>query len=577
MRTKRSRVRISIAVIAVFAVVLVFVVRLVDIQVVRADEFNAASHDKRGREIITYGVRGDIVDTHGAVLADSVLRYDITASPRVALQQRDAATSLVAELAALTAITAQDPAKLLADITAEPESDFMYLIKGVTLDVFERIDALDIPWMSAERRATRSYPNGQIAGNLVGFIGTDGPQAGLELSEDDCLASVNGSVSYEKGEDGTALPGSEVAVKKSKDGGTLRLTIDRDLQFFVQQRMQQTAQELGATWATAVVIRVKDGHLMSVADWPTVDPNNVDDAPRDALGSRAFSTPYEPGSTMKALTAASVVDAGVAKPSSGVVVPYELPQPDGSSIHDAFYHETTKMTLAGALVESSNVAVAQFSDLLSAEKRHDYMSAFGLGDQTEVGFNGESSGIVPDADQWFGRTNYAVQYGQGMTATSVQMASVFQTMGNKGQRMPVTLVEGCDTAEGTASDNAAVEGRQVLSPSAAKETIAMMEQVANKSGSASQLQIPGYRTAVKSGTAEVAVNGEYDDNTVVISYAGVAPADDPQYAVVVTAGVPDRVFSGLIAPTWRDVMAQTLTTFRVPPSTSPAPDLPVNW
>ena len=118
---------------------------------------------------------------------------------------------------------------------------------------------------------------------------------------------------------------------------------------------------------------------------------------------------------------------------------------------------------------------------------------------------------------------------------------------------------------------------EVLSASAADQTVAMMEQVANKSGSAPKLQIPGYRTAVKSGTAEVVVNGGYDDNSVVISYAGVAPADDPQYAVVVTAGIPDRVFSGLIAPTWRDVMAQTLTTFRVPPSTSPAPDLPVNW
>ncbi len=143
--------------------------------------------------------------------------------------------------------------------------------------------------------------------------------------------------------------------------------------------------------------------------------------------------------------------------------------------------------------------------------------------------------------------------------------------------MPVTLVEGCEQADGTMTDVASSEGTQVLSTSAADQTVAMMEQVANKSGSAPKLQIPGYRTAVKSGTAEVAINGGYSDNSVVISYAGVAPADDPQYAVVVTAGIPARVFSGLIAPTWRDVMAQTLTTFRVPPSTTPAPDLPVNW
>ncbi len=577
MRTRSSRVRISLAVLMVFAIVAVFVVRLVDIQVVRAEEFNAASLDKRGQDITTYGVRGDIVDANGAVLADSVLRYDITASPRVALLPTDAATSVPAQLAEIAALSGQDPAALYAAMTADPTSDFMYLVKGVTLDVFEKIDALNISWVYPERKSARSYPNGEIAGNLVGFIGTDGPQAGLELTENECLASENGTLTYERGEDGTALPGSEVVTEQSKDGGTLRLTIDRDLQFYVQQRMEQTALELGATWATAVVIRVADGHLMSVADWPTLDPNNVDAASRDALGSRAFSTPYEPGSTMKALTAASLVDSGAVSPADGVVVPYELLQADGSSIHDAFYHETQNLTLAGALVESSNVAVAQFTDRLSAEKRHDYMSAFGLGKYTEVEFNGESAGQLSDADQWFGRTNYAVQYGQGMSATSVQMASVFQTIGNQGVRMPVTLVEGCEQADGTMTDVASSEGTQVLSTSAADQTVAMMEQVANKSGSAPKLQIPGYRTAVKSGTAEVAINGGYSDNSVVISYAGVAPADDPQYAVVVTAGIPARVFSGLIAPTWRDVMAQTLTTFRVPPSTTPAPDLPVNW
>jgi cell division protein FtsI (penicillin-binding protein 3) len=576
MRTRRSRLRISLAVVAVFIVVSVFVVRLVDIQLVRADELQAEASDKRDRSLTIYGTRGDIVDANGAVLADSVLRYDITASPRVALQRTDAATAVLADLTRITTITQQDPNAILAEFMADPTSDFTYVVKGVTLDVYEQIDALEIPWIYPERRPARSYPNGEIAGNLVGFIGTDGPQAGVELTEDECLASVDGEASYASAEDGTQLPGTVVTSREAKDGGTLRLTIDRDLQWYVQQRIEQTALELGAQWATGVVIRISDGHLMAVADWPTVDPNNVDDAPRDALGSRAFSTPYEPGSTMKALTAASLVDAGVANPGTGVVVPYSLPQPDGTSIHDAFYHDTENLTLAGALVESSNVAVAQFSDLLPADARHDYMEAFGLGDYTEVDFNGESAGDLPDADQWFGRTNYSVQFGQGMQATSVQMASVFQTLGNGGVRMPVTLVEGCEWPDGTVTEQPSTEGRQVLSQSAADQTVAMMEQVANKSGSAPKLQIPGYRTAVKSGTAEVAENGVYG-NKVIISYAGVAPADDPQYAVVVTAGNLDSVFSGLIAPTWTDVMAQTLTSFRVPPSPTTAPDLPVYW
>jgi len=578
MRTRRSRARISAAVVVVFAIVAVFVVRLVDIQIVQAQEYNAESEDKRARTLITYGTRGDIVDTNGAVLADSVLRYDITASPRVALSREDAAASVLADLTRIAEITGQDPAAMFAGLSADPASDFTYIIKSVPLETYEKIDALDIPWIYTTRHPARTYPNGQIAGNLVGFINTDGPGAGLELSEDECLASTNGTATYESAEDGTQLPGSVVTTQETKDGGTLRLTIDRDLEWSVQQRMQQAALDLGATWATAVVIRISDGHLMAVTDWPTIDPNTVHDGPAgSATGSRAFSTPYEPGSTMKALTAASLVDSGAARSDSGVVVPYSLEQPDGSSIHDAFYHDTENLTLAGALVESSNVAVAQFSDLLPAQQRHDYMAGFGLGTTTEARFLGESSGTLPDADQWFGRTNYSVQYGQGMTATSVQMASVFQTIGNGGVRMPVTLVEGCEHADGTVTEQPTYEGRQVISEAAANTTVSMMEQVANKSGSAPNLQIPGYRTAVKSGTAEVAEDGGYASNKVVISYAGVAPADDPQYAVVVTAGIPDSVYSGLIAPVWRDVMAQTLTTFRVPPSTSPAPDLPVYW
>lgn len=576
MSTRRTRGRMTLSSVVVFLIVGVFVARLVDIQVVRADALNSQARDKQGQSLVTYGVRGDIVDSHGAVLAESVLRYDITASPRVVFGRPDGASRVGGELARIGEATGIDPAKLRETLAADPKSDFVILVKSVTLDVYEKIDALNISWVIAQRKQARTYPNGQIAGNLVGFLNTDGPGGGLEQSQDSCLASSDGSATYERAEDGTQLPGSVVTTKAAQDGGELVLTIDRDLQFAVQQRMQQAAMQLGATWTTAVVTRIKDGHLMAVADWPTIDPNDVDGAAEGARGSRAFSTPYEPGSTMKALTAASLVDAAVATPTSGVVVPYSLEQQDGTSIHDAFYHDTENLTLAGALVESSNVAVSKFSDLLPAQQRHDYMANFGLGDYTEADFTGEASGTLYPADQWFGRTNYSVQFGQGMTATSVQMASVFQTIGNGGVRMPVTLVEGCRHPDGTVTEVPAGEGRRVLSESAANQTVAMMEQVANKSGSAPKLQIAGYRTAVKSGTAEVAVGGSYGGN-VVISYAGVAPADNPQYAVVVTAGIPDSVYSGLIAPTWRDVMAQTLTTFRVPPSTSPAPDIPTTW
>lgn len=181
------------------------------------------------------------------------------------------------------------------------------------------------------------------------------------------------------------------------------------------------------------------------------------------------------------------------------------------------------------------------------------------------------------AEEWDERTNYAVQFGQGLSVTSVQVASAYQTLGNGGVRMPVTLVEGCEWPDGSVTEVPSSEGTQVISESAADQTVAMLEKVVTEGWSSSDLVIPGYRVAAKSGTAEVAENGVYGDKAV-ISYAGLAPADDPQYAVVVTAGIPSSLYSsGAIATTFRDVMAQTLTTFRVTPSTQPAPAIPLTW
>ncbi len=577
MRTRRSRARISLVMVLMFAIVATFTSRLVDIQIVQASELNAQSLSKRAQELISYGARGEILDAHGAVLAASVERYDIEASPRNALTRSDALTSVPEAVGKIALITGQDPAALMAVLTSDPESDFAYLAQGVTHDQFVAVRELDIPWVYYGVRPSRTYPNGAVAGNLVGFIGTDGPQAGLELSEDECLASTNGSATYEKGEDGVQLPGSLVTTVEPKNGGSLGLTIDRDLQFYVQQRMAQTYSELGAEWVTAVVMRVGDGHLMAVADYPSVDPNNVDGVPNTALGSRAFSWAYEPGSTMKAIAAASLLDAGVANQTTPITAPGRLYLSDGGFIKDSFAHDDLRYTLTGALTYSSNTAMSLFSELLPAEQRYNYFTGFGFNSETEVGFTGESEGLVHSAENWDERTNYAVQFGQGLSVTSVQLASAYQALANGGVRMPVTLVTGCTWPDGSTTELPPTEGTRVVSETAANQTVEMLEKVVTHGWASADLTIAGYRVGAKSGTAEVAENGVYGDKTV-ISFAGMAPADDPQYVVVVTAGIPSSIYSsGDIASSFHDVMAQTLTQFRVTPSTVSAPDIPLTW
>lgn len=594
--SRKNRRRTAAATIAIFLVVSVFVVKLVDIQVVRADALTTESLHKRSIAVTTYGARGDIVDTNGIVLADSVERFDITASPVIALAKTtfkrtipgQAATvrkplkeeiSVDQALAELAGATGETVESLRAALEAKPNSDFAYLSRSADLDVLRKVQALNISWVYYERRPSRTYPNGAVAGNLVGFIGTEGPQAGLELKQDKCVASSDGSSTYERGADGVRLPGSTVTTKQATDGGTLKLTIDADFQWYVQQQIAAQARATGAKWATAVVVRVKDGHLMAVADYPSVDPNNVNGSKTNELGSLAFSTPYEPGSTFKAISAAMLIDAGEATPKTQVLTPNRLVV-KGGTIKDVFDHGDMRWTTTGVLINSSNIGISLLTRKLPASVRYDYMRKFGVGERSAVGFAGESTGVLRAVKDWDPVTSRTVTFGQGVSATSIQVASVYQTLGNGGVKMPITLVEGCEKTDGTVTGKTKAKGTRVVSTKAANDTVDMLENFVTQGPLSQVLTIPDYNVAAKTGTAQVAdlVNGGYKKYDRVVSVAGLVPGDKPEYAVVVTLGEPDTIkTSAAAAPTFTKIVSQVIKTFRVAPSSKKVPYLPATY
>ena len=577
INARSTRRRLALTVLALFATIILFSVKLVDIQIVRAAELNEQSLGKRSVAVPTYGARGDITDTDGVLLASSVDRFDITASPKVMNALALEGEPVEEQIAGLAEATGESVETIVASLGADPESDFAYVSKSATLAELTAVKALKVPWVYEQLHPSRTYPNGAVAGNLVGFIGTDGPQAGVESVYDSCLASTNGSSTYEKSKDGVRLPGSTVTEKEPVDGGSLRLTIKSDLNWFVQEELATRATAVGADWGTAIVVRVSDGHIMALADFPSVDPNNVDGVPVTALGSLAFSTPYEPGSTFKPMTAAMLIDQGVASPTSHIVAPGRIKFPNGQYIKDVWAHGDLRLTLAGVLMNSSNTGISKFSDLLSQEQRYDYFTKFGIGQKTEVGFLGESAGSLRPVKDWDQITNYTVAFGQGVSATSAQMASIYQTLGNNGVRMPLTLVEGCTMPDGTVTDLPSTEGRRVVSDTAADQTVLAMETIVSKGPIGSLLRIPGYRIAAKTGTAEVAENGVYTKDRIV-SVAGLIPAENPQYAVIVTLGKPDTMkTSTAAAAPFRNIMTQVIKTFRIVPSPDAAPDVPVTW
>ncbi len=571
--------RIGFLLVSVFLVAVFFVGRLIVIQVVDAEKLNSEAEIHRTMSRILYGVRGDVVDANGVVLAATVERYDITASPRYAVDfVRDDATVTVEQaLSEIAEITEAKVAELRVAITKDPGADFTYLVKGVTIAVLRQIQDLGIPWVYYDLRPTRTYPRGAVGGNLVGFMGTDGPLAGIELAHDSCLAATDGVLTYAKGRDGIRIPGSTLEQTPPVDGGKIHLTIDSDLQWFSQKVLNARGKELGAEWATALIVRIEDGHILAAADWPSVDPNNVDGSKVDDMGARLFSSPYEPGSVVKPITIASMIDQGLVGPSSQFTVPGRFELEDGKYFADAFAHGTERWTTTGILVKSSNIGMNVMADQLNKKARYDILRSFGVGQKTAVNFLGEDSGFIATPDVVDNVTQHTEIFGQGITMTSAQIASAYQTLGNNGIRQPLTLISGCEKPDGTVIDLPPTEGVRVVSAQAANQTISMMETVAKIGFLKTLVGVPGYRIAIKSGTAEVARNGAYTDDRI-ISVAGVAPAENPKFAIVVTFGLPEYERTSLAAATsFATLMGQALKYYRVPPSTGKAENWPIEW
>ena len=575
---RRARWRPAFVLLSVLVLAGVFLVRLTDVQVVQADALRTASKDRRSITTVLPGPRGDIVDASGTVLATTVTRYEITAVPWIAAKGGHVAAQSARIAKALGVATAP----IQQALTADPKASYALLAKQVTFSTLQKVKALDLGWLYYDATSKRTYPAGGVAGNLLGFLGSDEtPLAGIERADNTCLAGTDGQSVAESALDGTPIPGTSATVKAAKPGGTVKLTIDRDLQYYAQQVLAQRARTTGAAWGSVVVEEVKTGKLLAVADWPTVDPNDVSktaDTDASALGSRSFTAPYEPGSTMKAVTAAMLLDSKVATPASRVIAPFRLITKDGADINDAEQHGNERLTLTGVLIQSSNTGISQLGGRITDTKRLAYLKLFGFGSPTAVGFGAEAGGSFGAGPNWDPQTHYATMFGQGLTVSAVQMASAYQTLANGGVRLPVRLVDSCTKADGTVQKVTTGSATRAVSTSAARTTVSMLENVATKGWLASEVKIPGYRIGIKTGTAqEVDSSGGYSKNYLV-SMAGVAPADDPKYVVYVALSQPTKLNSSLAtAPIWREVMARALQAGGVVPSGTTSPDLPESW
>ncbi|WP_315098081.1 penicillin-binding protein 2, partial [uncultured Cellulomonas sp.] len=572
-----SRRRMAFLTVLVVVALAVFAGRLVYVQGLRGAVIAEEARNSRLTSITLLGGRGEITDANGTPLATSVERYDISVNQKLVAQYRgtanppvpDGAAGVAAVLAPLLDLNAAELGGTLVG-----DRSFVYIRKGVLPEVAREIRKLGLNGVNVDRVAERVYPNSTLAGNVIGFVNSNGVGlAGLEASLDDRLTGTAGSETYERGRKGQAIPGGYSEDTPATQGDSVQLTLLADVQWKAQSMLDAQVAATGSSSGSLIVMDVKTGELYAIADSGAVDPNN----PGDASGSlsSAVSDVFEPGSTGKVITMAAILDNKIADPLTQWEVPYTY-SPDGKeTFKDSHEHGVLRLTTTGVLAESSNTGTVMIGQNLPVQTRYDYLAKFGFGTKTGIEMSGESKGILHPVDSWQRRDKYAVLFGQAVSVTAVQATQVFATIANGGVRVQPHIVKGWTSPDGTYTPADAPVTTQVVSPETANTVLTMMQSVVDD-GTGSQAAIPGYQVAGKTGTAQNWVGGVQG---ITSSFIGVAPADDPRIAVAVILHNPKTsVYGGTVAaPVFRDVAAYTLSELGVAPSGTTGTLFPTTW
>ena len=528
-------------------------------------------------------LRGGILDANGNYLARSVERFDIVVDQRLSqdvteFDRRNAegikeTVTFDQAFEELSAILGQDAATLRRSILGE--KGFNFVAKTVTPEIRDKVLAVKFPGVYADRTTLRTYPSGAVAGSIVGFLGTEGAQEGLELTQDSILAGEAGSKTYEIGGDGIRIPYATNEDVPVKDGDSIKLTIDQDLQWFSQDAIAAQTREYNAEWGNVVVVEVATGNILAMAESTTVDPNNPGATEAESRKARSVTDSFEPGSTTKVITMAAAIEEGLITPTSPFLINSNYTV-DGQTFKDAYEHGTLQMTASGILANSLNTGTVMVGEQLTPQERYDWMRKFGIGTELGTGLNGETSGLLATPEQWDSRQQYTVLFGQGLTQTALHTAMVYQTIANDGVRLAPRLVDSTIDADGEEHTIDSGEATRVVSKKTAEEVQRMLETVTVE-GSGASGALEKYRVGAKTGTAEApSPNGGYDG--VTVSYAGIAPMDDPKYVVVVTIQRPKGdLYYVEPGKTFQKVMEQVLTTHNVPPSTGEPNIYPIEY
>ncbi|MFE1518446.1 peptidoglycan D,D-transpeptidase FtsI family protein [[Kitasatospora] papulosa] len=606
IRLGSPRPRLRLISLCLTLVMLAFVVRLLQVQAVDANAYTAKAEKNRYLEYTIAAERGEITDRSGISLATSVDAHDITADPKLFTPEDSKAPDAPQQAAALLApILGKDEAELAKKLST-PKSRYTVLARRQTPQVWKQIKDLKSVFAekAAEDRAKggpganvlagvlqepttrRVYPNGNLAAGILGFVNAEGKGGGgLEAQLNKKLQGEDGKIRYAQA-GGRPVPTAGSTEIPAVAGTDVELTIDRDIQWAAQRAIADQVEKSRADRGYVIVQNTRTGEVLAMANAPGYDPNDLAQSNSAALGNAALQDVYEPGSTSKVMSIAAVLEEGAATPDTHVTVPNRLHRGD-RLFRDDVDHPTWYLTLNGVLAKSSNIGTILATGQLGKTQPeankvlYSYLRKFGLGSTTGLDYPGESPGIVAKPQDWSTSQQYTIPFGQGLSLNAMQAASVYQTIANGGVRIEPTLVRGTKDAGGRYTASDAPKRTRVVSEKTAGTLAKMLESVVDdREGTGTKAHIQGYRVAGKTGTANRVdpVRGVYKGYTA--SFAGFAPADDPQVTVYCAIQNPTEgsYFGGQICgPIYKKVMEFALKTLQTPPSGKAPARLPVSF
>ncbi|MET0558486.1 MAG: penicillin-binding protein 2 [Solirubrobacterales bacterium] len=530
---------------------LVVIVRAFWLQGVQGPQLASEAISQQTETVTVPGLRGSLLDRRGNALAASEDAATIYATPYQVKNPPKAAR----QLAPILGLTEQE---VLEALTAE--GGFSYVAHKVGLGAAAKVEALDLEGIGELPDSRRTYPQGEMAGQVIGSVGSENQGlTGLEAGEESILRGEDGERQIVR--DALGDPIRLQTVKEASDGEDIQLTLDPLIQAKTEQVLGEVGEAYSPKGATAIVVDPRSSQILAMANWPPVDPGDLSEASNEDLKNRATGMNYEPGSTFKAFTVAAALEEKLVTPTSSFTLAPTIQVAD-RTIEDAEPRGTETLSVAEILAHSSNVGAVTIGLELGATDFSKWIDRFGFGRKTGVQFPAEEIGIVPKLDDYSGSTMGNLPIGQGLAVTPMQMIAGYNAIANDGMLRPPQLIKRIGEEEIHEP-----KGKRVISPAVAAEVREMLEGVLAPGGTASEVSVPGYTLAGKTGTAQVAEEGGYSETKYVASFIGFAPAQNPQLLAAVIVDQPQgEIYGGSVAaPAFGQIAAFALPYLGVAP------------